>query len=72
MGLGDGECCDDPRGRSQDMTTLLGKIVRVDVARGSSQIVALGLRNPWRFSFDRGTGDLYVADVGAGRWEEVD
>jgi glucose/arabinose dehydrogenase len=70
--LGDGECCDDPQGRAQNMETLLGKLVRLDVDGGPPEIVALGLRNPWRFSFDRDTGDLYVADVGAGRWEEVD
>ena len=72
VGFGDGECCDDPQGRAQDMTTLLGKLVRLDVRGGRPEIVALGLRNPWRFSFDRATGDLYVADVGAGKWEEID
>jgi len=72
VSFGDGECCDDPKDRSQDMTTMLGKLVRLDVNGGAPEIVALGLRNPWRFSFDRGTGDLYIADVGAGLWEEVD
>ena len=35
-------------------------------------MVALGLRNPWRYSFDRATGDMYIARVGTDRWEEVD
>jgi glucose/arabinose dehydrogenase len=74
VGLGDGECCDDPKDRAQDMHQLFGKILRLDVSRPKPvpQIVALGLRNPWRFSFDRANGDLYIADVGAGLWEEVD
>ena len=41
-------------------------------ARGEWQIVGLGLRNPWRFSFDRANGDLYIGDVGQGEWEEID
>jgi glucose/arabinose dehydrogenase len=56
------------------MVVLLGKLLRVDVSKrpATPQIVALGLRNPWRFSFDRANGDLYIADVGAGLWEELD
>jgi len=56
------------------MGQLLGKIVRLHVARArpGPEIVAPGLRNPWRLSFDRGSGDLYIADVGAGLWEEID
>jgi len=74
VSLGDGQCCDDPAGRAQNMDLLFGKLLRLDVnARPPTpQIVALGLRNPWRFSFDRATGDRYVADVGAGLWEEID
>jgi glucose/arabinose dehydrogenase len=58
---------------AQDLTSTLGKLLRVDVdsPRAEPHVVAYGLRNPWRFSFDRATQDLYVADVGAERWEEV-
>ncbi len=87
IGLGDGGSANDPLGAGQRLDTLLGKILRVDVSSGEGytvpadnpfvgqralpEIWAYGLRNPWRFSFDRATGDLYIADVGQNRWEEV-
>jgi glucose/arabinose dehydrogenase len=59
---------------AQEPTDLLGKLVRLDarVAHPQPQIVAFGLRNPWRFSFDAANGDLYIGDVGADTWEEID
>ena len=60
-------------GTRQDPSTLLGKLLRIDPDRsGPRQVWALGLRNPWRFSFDRATGDLVIGDVGQGAIEEVD
>jgi glucose/arabinose dehydrogenase len=74
LGLGDGGAAFDPEGRSQDLDTFLGKLLRLDVDAGETEweIAANGLRNPWRFSFDRETGDLYIGDVGQDRWEEID
>ncbi len=74
LGLGDGGDAFDPGQRSQDPSTRLGKLLRTDVeaAEPEWEMVALGLRNPWRFSFDPSTGDLWVADVGQDLWEEVD
>jgi len=73
IGTGDGGGGGDPLGNAQNPASLLGKLLRMDVKRGSlnPEIVAIGLRNPWRFSFDRATGDLYIADVGQGQYEEV-
>jgi len=64
----------DPGNRAQNMTSKLGKLLRIDPTRAGAtwQIVGLGLRNPWRFSFDRKTGDLWIADVGAAKAEEID
>jgi glucose/arabinose dehydrogenase len=78
LGLGDGGNSDDEGdghasgGNGQSLDTLLGKIVRVDLDGGGGEICNLGLRNPWRFSFDRSTGDLWIGDVGQGEWEEID
>jgi glucose/arabinose dehydrogenase len=73
VGTGDGGSGGDPENRAQSLRSLLGKMIRIDVDRRGAkpQIVALGLRNPWRYSFDRLTGDLTIADVGQSALEEV-
>ena len=87
IGMGDGGSGGDPENRAQSRTTLLGKLLRIDVdaetysippsnpfvsnAQSRGEIWATGLRNPWRFSFDRNNGDLWLADVGQGSWEEI-
>lgn len=89
LGIGDGGSGGDPQGNGQNLDTLLGKIIRIDVdpaltpygippdnpfvANGDArdEIWAYGLRNPWRMSFDRLTGELYIADVGQNSVEEV-
>jgi glucose/arabinose dehydrogenase len=90
IGMGDGGSAGDPDNYAQNMSSLLGKMLRIDVDvpngyqvptdnpfvnSGSDtlpEIWASGLRNPWRFSFDSATGDLYMGDVGQGNIEEVD
>jgi glucose/arabinose dehydrogenase len=73
VGLGDGGSGGDPEDRAQDMQSRLGKLMTLDIRKpGSVKVVALGLRNPWRYSFDRTTGDLWIGDVGQGAIEEID
>lgn len=90
-GLGDGGAGGDPHNHAQDLQSLLGKLLRIDIdggvgsipyvvpednpfaaAVGRAEVWAYGLRNPWRFSFDRATGDLWIGDVGQSAWEEID
>jgi glucose/arabinose dehydrogenase len=72
VGTGDGGGAGDPGNNAQNRRSLLGKLLRLDPkATAAPEIYASGLRNPWRFSFDRRTGDLTVADVGQGEFEEV-
>ena len=71
VGMGDGGSAGDPNNHAQNDGSLLGKLLRIDPVTEAVQIWAKGLRNPWRFSFDRATDDLYIADVGQGSWEEV-
>ncbi|MDQ3542168.1 MAG: PQQ-dependent sugar dehydrogenase [Chloroflexota bacterium] len=107
LSIGDGGAAGDPYDNAQDLSTILGKIIRIDVnvqgaepygipadnpfagtgevlavpgplaqtgeyhPKARQEIWAYGLRNPWQFSFDRANGDLYIADVGQNRWEEV-
>ncbi|MCC6511585.1 MAG: PQQ-dependent sugar dehydrogenase [Pirellulaceae bacterium] len=91
IAFGDGGKGDDPLQSAQDLTSVLGKILRIDIDSTSPglqygipqdnpfvktsgarrEIYAYGVRNPWRISFDRQTGDLWCADVGQNLWEEI-
>jgi glucose/arabinose dehydrogenase len=79
VGMGDGGTdptarFGDQANRAQNINVMLGKLLRIDAGTAGAtwQIAALGLRNPWRFSFDRQTGDLWLADVGTHLYEEID
>jgi glucose/arabinose dehydrogenase len=74
VGTGDGGAGGDPENRAQNLGSRFGKLLAINVDRRGArwQTVGYGLRNPWRFSFDRRTGDLYIGDVGQNSWEEVD
>jgi glucose/arabinose dehydrogenase len=73
IGTGDGGGAGDPRDAAQNPQSLLGKMLRLDpdAQTPQPQIVQVGLRNPWRYSFDARTGALYIADVGQNEWEWV-
>ena len=72
-GMGDGGAANDPHRNGQNPKALLGKILRfdVDAPKPEPEILHIGMRNPWRFSFDT-DGTLYIGDVGQNLWEEVD
>jgi glucose/arabinose dehydrogenase len=90
IGMGDGGDAGDPENRAQDLSSLHGKLLRIDVngtspgkayripadnpfvgLPGLDEIWLLGLRNPWRWSFDRVSGGLWIGDVGQERFEEI-
>jgi len=86
VGMGDGGSGGDPQNNAQNPNTLLGKLLRIDVSGatytnppgnpylsggGEPEIYAIGLRNPWKISFDSATDDLWIADVGQNGYEEI-
>jgi glucose/arabinose dehydrogenase len=91
VSFGDGGSQGDPNGNGQNISEVLGSIIRIDVdntegdkpyaipddnpfvddPNAAPEIWDFGLRNPWRFSWDRETGELYIADVGGGVYEEI-
>jgi glucose/arabinose dehydrogenase len=88
IGMGDGGSGGDPQNYAQNINSLLGKMLRIDVDNGTpysiptgnpfagatpgaDEIWAVGMRNPWKFSFDKNTGDLWIADVGQNSVEEI-
>lgn len=88
IGMGDGGSAGDPNNRAQDGSSLLGKMLRINVTGNGTytiptdnpyvsngaildEIWAIGLRNPWKFSFDQTTGDMWIGDVGQSAVEEI-
>jgi len=81
IGMGDGGSGGDPQNYSQNTGSLLGKMLRINVNSGAysipennpynDEIWSIGLRNPWKFSFDSLNGDLWIADVGQNEFEEI-
>ena len=73
LGTGDAGSGGDPENRAQNMSSPFGKLLSINVDAGGARwrTEGIGLRNPWRFGFDRRTGDLYIGDVGQNAWEEV-
>jgi len=81
IGMGDGGSGGDPQNFSQNTESLLGKMLRINVNSGAysipennpygDEIWSIGLRNPWKFSFDSLNGDLWIADVGQNEFEEI-
>ena len=88
IGFGDGGYAGDPHKHGQNLNTVFGSILRLEIDESGELIIpkdnpfinsteskdeiwCFGLRNPWRFSFDRLNGDLYIADVGQNNWEEI-
>jgi glucose/arabinose dehydrogenase len=89
LAMGDGggiNCGDSEPGATQDIGSLFGKLIRLDLSQpppyaaldnpfvvgGDPRVLHYGLRNPFRYSFDRLTGDLYLGDVGQNSFEELD
>lgn len=88
IGMGDGGSGGDPNNRAQNINSLLGKMLRIDIDNGTpytspatnpyagatpgaDEIFFTGMRNPWKFSFDKLNGNMWIADVGQNAHEEI-